>query len=229
MTTKSATFSPKPLTDCPKIEDPLEKRVAPAYNGCNFNNLIVDTKTTLMPGVYCGGLRVENGAEVTLQKGIYVIKDGPLVVADTSAFIGDAVGFYLTGADSEFDFQEDTTIDLTAMETGSMAGLLFFEDRSVPHSFLFDPFDLENLPPDVRLHKISSNNARNLLGTIYLSKSLLLVNAEAPVADASPYTAIVTARLWLQEGPTLTLNADYTDTEVPVPDGIIGTKPVLVK
>ncbi len=81
----------------------------------------------------------------------------------------------------------------------------------------------------MRLHKISSNNARNLLGTIYLSRSILLVDADAPVADASAYTAIITGRLWLQAGPTLTLNANYSKTTVPVPGGLMGTEPMLVK
>ncbi len=75
------------------------------------------------------------------------------------------------------------------MTTGKLAGLLFYEDRNAPHSFNFNPFDLDNLPDDVRLHKISSNNAHNLLGTLYLKNSLLLVNANAPVADQSAYTA----------------------------------------
>ena len=85
------------------------------------------------------------------------------------------------------------------------------------------------MPPEVRLHKIASNNARNLLGTLYLSRSILLINADAPVADSSAYTAIVTGRLWLQKGPILTLNSDYTKTTVPVPGGLIGTKPVLTQ
>jgi len=125
--------------------------------------------------------------------------------------------------------QRDTKIDLAAAETGTTAGILFFEDRNVPHSFDFDPFKLNDIPDDVRVHKISSNNARNLLGTIYLSKSILLINSDAPVADNSAYTAIITGRLWLREGPTLTLNADYTDTKVPVPDGLISKRPRLYK
>lgn len=224
-----ADFSPEPITDCPKIEDPLLSRPKPSYNGCSHADLIVSTSRELKPGVYCGGLKINQGAEVTFQPGLYVIKDGPLLVKGSSSIYGKGVSFFLTGDNSVFDFGRNTTIDISAMETGSMAGLLFYEDRSVPHSFEFDPFDLANLPAAVRLHKISSNNARNLLGTIYLSKSILLVNANAPVADASAYTAIITGRLWLTRGPTLTLNADYTDTKVPVPNGIMGTEPILVQ
>ena len=73
-----------------------------------------------------------------------------------------------------------------------MAGLLVYEDRNVS---------------ELRLHTIRSNNARKLIGTIYVPKGLLIA-ANAPVADQSAYTAIVSRRLMLDEGPTLVLNAD---------------------
>ncbi|MGB7336740.1 MAG: TadE/TadG family type IV pilus assembly protein [Salaquimonas sp.] len=229
LTIGSAKFSPQPITDCPKIEDPLLSRSVPTYNGCSAKDTTISETTTLDPGVYCGGITITGDSNVTLNPGLYVIKDGPLVVSENASFIGKGVSFFLTGPNSVFDFQANTTIDLSAMEKGPTAGLLFYEDRSVPHSFDFNPFLLNKLPADVRLHRITSNDARNLLGTIYLSKSIVLVDADSPVADASAYTAIITGRLWLREGPILTLNADYTDTTVPVPDGIMGTEPVLIK
>ncbi|MEM9279335.1 MAG: hypothetical protein AAGA76_12240, partial [Pseudomonadota bacterium] len=225
----TANFQPKPITDCPQIQDPLVARKAPNVGACDFTNLQISTDQKLDPGVYCGGLLVSGNASVTLNPGLYTMKDGPLVVDDTASFIGSKVSFFLTGDDSVFDFRAGTSIDLAASETGAMAGLLFFEDRNVSYSFDFNPFFLKYLPSDVRLHKISSNDARNLLGTLYLSRSILLVDADAPVADTSAYTAIITGRLWLREGPTLTLNANLTDTKVPVPDGLIGTDPVLTK
>ena len=179
--------------------------------------------------VYCNGLTIGGDAEVTLQPGVYVIKDGPLIVKDSAELYGKGVTFFLTGRDSVFDFQENTTIDIAAPESGKTAGLLFFEDRSVPHSFNFSPFNYKSRSSDVRIHTISSNDARNLLGTIYLSKSILMIDSDAPVADASAYTAIITARLWLREGPILTLNADITDTQVPVPEGLIGKEARLVE
>lgn len=223
----TAKFTPNPITDCPKIEDPLIDRPAPAVMACRYNAMEVNTDTVLRPGVYCGGLTISGSARITLEPGVYVIKDGPLIVKDTAAITGQKITFFLTGEDSVFDFQDNTTIDLSAAETGTTAGILFYEDRSVDYSFDFNPFFLNNLPRNVRLHKISSNDARNLLGTLYLSRSILLIDSDAPVADNSAYTAIITGRLWLKEGPTLTLNSDYTDTTVPVPNGLLGTTPRL--
>ena len=226
---RSATFSPEPITDCPKIEDPLIDRLPPTFGACSFTNSVVVSDATLNPGVYCGGLTISGNATASLEPGVYVIKDGPLNVIDSANLVGTGVTFYLTGSNSVFDFGADTTINLSAAETGNTAGILLFEDRNVNHSFEFNPFFLSHLPSDVRLHRITSNDARNLLGTIYLSKSILLIDADAPVADASAYTAIIAGRVWLREGPTLHLNANLTDTKVPVPDGILGTEPVLVE
>lgn len=215
-----ATLLPEPITDCPKIEDPLKDRPLPKASGCDFAGVNVKKDETLSPGVYCGGLTISNGASARLKPGTYVIKDGPLIVADGATFKGAKISLFMTGSNSLIDFRADSTISISAPESGPLAGILISEDRNVPYSFDFNPFLLSKLPPDVRLHKISSNDARNLLGTIYLSRSILLIDANAPVADASAYTAIVVARLWLQQGPILTLNTRYSATRVPVPAGI---------
>jgi hypothetical protein len=48
------------------------------------------------------------------------------------------------------------------------------------------------------------------------------------VASDSAYTAIVSYRLELTQGPTLVLNSDYGATGVPVPDGIRATGQVVL-
>lgn len=223
----TSSTNPAPIEDCPKIKDPLISRPAPSVGSCDETNLVVSSDATLQPGVYCGGLRIEGSATVTLKTGVYVIKDGPLVVTDKASVVGDEVGFYLSGLNSVFSFDPDTSISLTAPLSGPLAGLLFMESKTVPFSFNFDPWDLLNLPVNVRLHRISSNNAHYLLGAIYVPKSLLLVDSTEPVADASPWTAAIVGRLWLKAGPTLVLNADYSKTEIPVPNGLLSMRPVL--
>ncbi len=224
----NSSFYPDPVTDCPAIGDPLIDRPQPNVGACDYSATIITEDRKLSPGVYCNGLTITDDATVKLTQGIYIIKDGPLIVADEAHMYGQGVGFFLTGDKSIFEFHENTTIELIAPTSGLLAGLLFFEDRTVPHSFDFDWTKLEEIPDDVRLHTISSNNARLLLGTVYLSKSLFLINSEAPVADNSAYTAIVAARLWLMKGPRLKLNVNYQDTDVPVPPGLFRTGDVRI-
>ncbi len=72
----------------------------------------------------------------------------------------------------------------------------------------------------MRQYRIISDNARTMLGTIYLPAGRLIVDSSRPVADQSAYTVIVARQINLYEGPNLTLNANYGATSVPVPDGV---------
>lgn len=214
------TITPRPVTNCPQLADPLALRPQPSVGSCSYSDAEYSSTRTLSPGVYCGGLTIEEDAKIKLSPGLYIIKDGPLVVKDSASLTGTGVSFFLTGEDSTFEMTEHTTISLSAMETGEMAGILFSEDKNVDYSFDFNPLKLSDFDDDVRVHRISSNDARTLLGTFYLPRSIFMIDAGAPVADTSAYTAIVTGRLWVREGPTLVLNADYSATSVPVPNGL---------
>ena len=61
--------------------------------------------------------------------------------------------------------------------------------------------------------------------------SQLLVDANAPVADQSAYTAIKSRKLVLDAGPNLVLNSNYAMTDIPVPSGLkgVGGRIVLAK
>jgi hypothetical protein len=210
-------FTPDPLTDCPVMPDPLAARPAPAVGGCTTMNKIVSGQTvTLNPGTYCNGLIVTGGAHVTLAPGTYIIKDGPLVVSGGSSFQGTNVGFYLTGDATTLLLATDTTINLTAPKDGPLSGILLFEDRAAPAK---------------RSHRILSDNARTLLGTIYVPQGRLIIDATQPIADKSAYTIIVTRRMELYAGPNLVMNTDYGSTDIPVPRGvgIVGDSVALTK
>lgn len=168
--------------------------------------LIVTGKTTLEPGVYCGGINIIGG-DVTLKPGTYILNNGGLVVANGGKLVGDNVGFFLTGALglSTIQFAPSTTISLTAPKTGDMAGMMFFEDRDVLFKFP---------------HIIASNNARNLVGTIYLPGNTLEINSKDPIADQSDYTVIIARKFDMKDGPELVLNTDYEHSPIPVPDGV---------
>jgi hypothetical protein len=215
-------FTPTPLTDCPPIGDPLKDRTPPVVpTECRFTNKVVDglvePTATLDPGRYCGGLRITNGAKVTLRSGDYIMDDKLVVVGNSttqSALEGEYVGFYFLGNGAVLDFGPNTTISLSAPKTGSMAGILFFEDRSAT---LYRKF------------RILSNNARKLLGTVYLPRGLLLIGANAPVGDQSAYTVVLARQIQLEAGPNLVLNTNYSGTDVPLPKGVdtAGTDVVL--
>lgn len=201
-------FSPAPMVDCPTFSDPLDGRPAPIAGPCAETDLkISGGSRDLSPGTYCGGLTVSDGADVRFLPGEYIIKDGPLSVDSGGRISGVDVGFYLTGKGAVMNFNRDSSISLEAPKTGTMAGILVYEDRG---QSIGNP------------HIIYSNDARVLLGTIYIPRGMLMVDASSPVADQSAYTAIIADQMRLKGGPHLILNTDYDDTDVPVPKGIRG-------
>ncbi len=205
----SANFAPEPILDCPSVDDPLAGRPEPEIGSCLETDLVINNVTrTLSPGTYCGGLTIEEDAAVRLNPGIYVIKDGPLTVSGGAMIQGENVGIFLTGIDATLNFTTNSSIDLAAPIDGEMAGVLLFEGRSQPE--------------DSR-HMIRSNDARVLLGTIYLPRGKLVIDANRPIADQSAYTAIVTRAMSLSGGPHLVLNTNYDLTPVPVPAGVQGS------
>jgi Flp pilus assembly protein TadG len=213
----SSNFLPEASTDCPAIPDPLADRQPPPVGLCDHIDLEVLTGTvTLTPGTYCGGLLITGDSVVTFAPGVYVLKDGPFSITQTASVVGEYVGFYLLGDSTKFVFANTASVELSAPNYGPMAGLMFFEDRNAPLG---------------RLHDIVSENARKLVGTIYLSRGVFNVSSKKPVADQSAYTAIVAREIRLNRYPQLVLNTDYDLTDVPVPSGLsgVGGRVVLTK
>jgi Flp pilus assembly protein TadG len=194
-----------PLTDCPTVTDPLASRPPPPVSGCketdaDYQHFI----GSLNPGVYCGGLTIRSSSKVTLRPGVYVIKDGPLIVQSNSDIEAKGVGFFFTGENATLSFESGSSVNIEAPTTGPLAGITLYQDREA------DEGDFV----------ITSNDARTLLGTIYLPNGNLIIDANNKVADASAYTAIVVRRLRLSKGPNLVLNTNYNSTPVPVPEGV---------
>ncbi|TNC09688.1 pilus assembly protein [Methylobacterium terricola] len=239
-----ALFTPAPVTDCAPIGDPLKDRPLPSPDvNCVILSPyanptgkrpppgpinMVTGNVTLDPGTYCGGLRVTDNASVSLRPGTYVMKDGPLIVDKRASLSGQGVGFFFTGDRGGMLLDKDTTISLTAPTSGVMAGLLMAEQRTVLDPIPV-PIDLVVTPPPppppgggkaMREYRIISDNARTMLGTIYLPAGRLIIDSSRPVADQSAYTVIVARQINLYEGPNLHLNANYGATSVPVPDGV---------
>lgn len=218
--TKDTNYTPEPKTDCPVMPDPLAARQAPPVAACNFSDKVVSAATeTLQPGVYCGGLTVINGAVVTLNPGIFIFKDGPLVVDSAGTLKGSGVSIFMKGPNANLTFAIASTIHLTASKSGPLSGILIYDDptgtaapeKSGKHA-------KEGKSP--REHSILSDDARMLLGTIYMPKGRLIIDATKPVADRSAYTVLVVQQLDLYDGPNLVLNTDYRASDVPIPEGV---------
>ena len=222
------------LEDCTPVDDPLAMRFSPDYSACDFHDTYVTGSEYLDPGVYCGGLIVDSG-KAMLSPGEYIVAGGPLLVTNNGTLQGDHVGFYLAGKDAKIMFDYDANIDISAPRTGAMAGLLLY---SSPHEQKLGAqlnmaedmtgAGLQAVRSGTRKtdglrrpdHTIRSDNARRMVGTIYLLNGKLLIDGRNPIADRSEYTVIIADTFELQDGPNLVLRTDYHLTDIPVPEGV---------
>jgi hypothetical protein len=239
----SATnFAPNvPVTDCPVTSDPLAHREIPASSACPLNAeplVLIGVTRTLSPGTYCGGLVIDKGASVTLSPGIYVIKNGPLIVGprgqvkkygeadddegDNDDEADEGSKGFLRGTNVGFFFTGTVPPDAD----GSVVVMRFMKNSEVEITAPTDGpmagllFHEDRTSPADRRFEIISDKARRLVGTIYLPRGVFQVSSKQKVADLSEYTAIVTRRMELSKAPNLVLNTRYGDTDVPVPEGL---------
>jgi len=106
--------------------------IASSYTGkCDYTNYSVDAeakgRVILKPGVYCGGLSI-HGADVQLAPGFYQVQDGPLHLQANASLSGTGVSILLSGANAVLDLQGSPSLTLSAMTTGTMAGIAIASD-----------------------------------------------------------------------------------------------------
>lgn len=243
---QSSTVDGPTVTDCPSLNDPLASKTEPVPSlvcaGTKLNYKAGNI--TLNPGTYCEGLTIDKVAKVTFNPGVYHFKDGPLIVKGNAEITGNGTTFMFRGKDAYFRFLENSLINLTAPSSGATAGMLLWEstqfipglsawwnggcagnisedDDDNDKGTICDPTgELLVKGKKTNENHINSNRARTLTGTIYLKRSMLLIDSTLPVADLSPYTLLVANKVDLFDGPNLTLNSDYSKTTVPVPPGM---------
>ncbi|MFN7998263.1 MAG: pilus assembly protein TadG-related protein [Bryobacteraceae bacterium] len=137
---------PTPNTGAPPASDPLAGLTTPAsapYT-CDYKNFTSkNSDVTLTPGVYCGGINVGN-ATYTFNSGNYILVGGGLTTQSTNSHIvGNGVMFYNTFGNTDkgnfsyspININANSTVSLTAPNSGTYAGILFFEDRNAPENY----------------------------------------------------------------------------------------------
>ena len=109
-------------------------------------NKTFDASTGTTPGifVFCGGLKINAGANVTFAPGVYIIDGGDFDIGGQSTITGDGVTFILTSSPPEgpsdigsVKIVGGSTLELTAPDTDPLnadgySGVLFYQDRDVP-------------------------------------------------------------------------------------------------
>jgi hypothetical protein len=132
-------MSPNPATTgVAPSPDPLASVVKPdlsdAAMPCDFTNITVNDNQILTQGVYCGGISIDD-TNVTMQPGLYVMKGGGFEVKSGGSLTAHGVSIINTNGvlnnPNKFEIvfiHSAATVDMTAMTTGAMKGILFYQD-----------------------------------------------------------------------------------------------------
>jgi|SRR5215469_8788708 len=117
--------------------DPYASLTMPSFSGCDQSNFHTGQTTTVNPGVYCGGITLTGGANLTLNPGTYILDSGDLKVAGNATLTGSGVTLILTSSTSAsaigaVNFDGGSTVQLTAPANGSLAGIVIWVDHNAP-------------------------------------------------------------------------------------------------
>jgi hypothetical protein len=141
-----------PVTIASRVADPLAAVPAPTSgtvvrgSAVSYDMNNKPTNNTLQPGVYCGGVTVNNtnGATFKMAAGTYIMAGGGLklqslaivdatagvTVYNTAANASNMWGCSATSAYAPISINGQANLTMKAPVSGSLTGMAFFEDRS---------------------------------------------------------------------------------------------------
>ena len=120
------SFSPAP-EKCGNRADPFASMNPSAPSACSHTNFSRGGGSfTVQPGVYCGGMKLSGGPNVTLSPGLYVIRNGPLSMSGGGTMTGNGITFLVEGS-SAVNLSGGGNYRLTAQRSGELSGFVFFQ------------------------------------------------------------------------------------------------------
>jgi Flp pilus assembly protein TadG len=145
------------FTGTTPIPDPYANDYYPAPPANCQNQPPIHNTRTLSPGFLCE-LKVNAGANVTLNPGVYYIGQGGLSVAGSARLSGTGVTIVLTSSAGTYalaTINGGATVNLSAPTSGPTAGIVIFGDRTMPVG---------------SVHKFNGGASQNYGGAIYIPK-----------------------------------------------------------
>lgn len=206
-------ISPPPVDGSPVVPDPLAglpepvARTAPCTSK-GLKTINSQGKTSISPGVYCGGLTLNATDDVTLKPGIYTFREGALTLNTSAKLIGKDVLFYFEDAQSPLMLNGAAVMQLSAPTTGDHAGILMFQGRKAQDS-------------DVQF-RINSSAGSFYNGAIYLPYAVIDWNVSGSLNAESDYSALITKILRLYVSGTAGFKKPTEAGNALVPAGLSG-------
>jgi hypothetical protein len=200
----SGPITPAAQVGAANVPDPFASMKITIPTLCSTTSMNIQGGAfSLPPGVHCGNVIVGLDGILTLAPGEHYFILGKLYLKLNSKLTGTDVVMVFDGT-SNFQFQDQASITLEGRKSGPLAGFVAATTTANTSTF-----------------EISSDNAKELLGTIYVPSAKLLVTGAGNSVNASAaWTVIVAKSIELSGSPNLVINSNYAGSSVPVPDGV---------
>jgi hypothetical protein len=197
----NVTLTPTPKTGVIAASDPLSTVQAPTVGSCAQTNFkltgtsgSVGTPYELYPGTYCGGISVNGNAWLHFNAGTYVLAGGGMGISANTVMSGTGVTFYNTtgtGGYGPILLNGNAGVNFSAPTSGPLAGILFFQDRTVPTSAAGST--------------ISGNSTSTFDGAVYFPTTTVTFTGNS---SANGYSIVVAYNLLVSGNSTV--GSNYT-------------------
>ena len=197
----NVTLTPTPKTGVIAASDPLSSVQAPTVGSCahtNFrltgNSGSVGAPYALYPGTYCGGISVNGNAWLHFNAGTYVLAGGGMSISSNTVMSGTGVTFYDTtgtGGYGPISINGNAGVSFSAPTSGPLAGILFFQDRTIPTSAAGST--------------ISGNSTSTFDGAVYFPTTMVTFTGNS---STSGYSIVVAYELVVSGNSTV--GSNYT-------------------
>ncbi len=207
------------LTPTPKIgviaaSDPLAYVTEPTVGSCahtsfSLNGNIGSSSAPyqLYAGTYCGGISVNGNSWLNFNAGTYILAGGGMLINGNSTMTGTGVTFYNTtglGGYGAITLNGNSQANLSAPTSGSLAGILFFQDRAIPSSAAGSV--------------INGNSSSTFDGAIYFATTSVTYNGNS---SANGYSIVVADKLTINGNSSLGNNYSSLANGSPITGAIL--------
>lgn len=195
----SGNIAPKAGTGAAPIEDPfagldLEDSGGPCTR-------VQPVSRRIRPGRHCSIIMQGGPTTFTLEPGVHWFTSTLGTRGNISLRGEDVV--LLFGRNGQLDLRGNGQIDLIGRKRGPYAGMVIATSRDRTTRMT-----------------INSTKITRLEGAIYVPNATLEIAGTGDVARQSAWTVVVAASLMLTGTPNVYINANYGDSDVPVPGGV---------
>ncbi|MGD1028233.1 pilus assembly protein TadG-related protein [Candidatus Binatus soli] len=210
----NVSFTPTPKTAVIAASDPLAYLTEPTVGSCAHSSFSLSGNTgssgspyQLYAGTYCGGISVSGNSWLNFNAGTYVLAGGGMTITGNSVMTGTGVTFYNTtgtGGYGAIALNGNSTVNFSAPTSGSLAGILFFQDRSIPSTAAGST--------------ITGNSSSTFNGAIYFATTAVTYNGNSAV---NGYSILVSDKVVINGNSTVGNNYSSLTNGSPIKGTIL--------